>query len=186
LRALGASRSSVVAQFLIEAAIIGLLAAVPGSVLGLFGARATVGALPAGVESRTSRTVLVATVIGVVSLGLGIAIATVGDAVLAGPAAALSVFGAVAVLYAGLGGATFLATTVARWFGAPGQLAADGLQRSPRQLWATMTTVVLGVAMTLAIGEVSANLRSSTPVSRSGISSLPKRSLDPGLPRCDR
>ena len=218
LRALGASRSSVVAQFLIEAAIIGLLAAVPGSVLGLFGARATVGALPAGVEStlgtklefllptwavpvaifgsvltavaasampalraattppvealrseatsggvesRTSQTVLVATVIGVVSLGLGIAIATVGDAALAGPAAALSVLGAVAVLYAGLGGATFLATTVARWFGAPGQLAADGLQRSPRQLWATMTTVVLGVAMTLAIGEVSANLRSA-------------------------
>jgi len=215
LRALGAGRRPLIAQFLGEAALMGLVAAVPGSIVGMFGGRMIIDQLPRGLQEmlgtrlefylpvwaipvaivgsvvvavgasimpalratnvspveamradspedeaiqQTGRSIIIG-IAGVVAIAGAVALAQVSEGNGAIASAVLFFVGGVAILYAAIRPVASLTAAVAGLFGRPGKLATDSIKRSPRRLWATLTTVVLGIAVTLAIGEVAANLR---------------------------
>lgn len=51
---------------------------------------------------------------------------------------------------------------VAGWFGGPGALAATTIERAPKRVWATLMTVAVAVAATLALNAGNANAVDST------------------------
>ncbi len=103
-------------------------------------------------------------------LGIGLAVAAVviartdlGRYSLA--AISLSFAAAVALCFAATGPIVRASAVVARWFGAPGALGATTLERAPRRVWATMMTVMIGVAATVAMGGASSNMVASATAS---------------------
>ncbi|MBF6415571.1 FtsX-like permease family protein [Nocardia cyriacigeorgica] len=103
-------------------------------------------------------------------LGIGLAVAAVviartdlGRYSLA--AISLSFAAAVALCFAATGPIVRASAVVARWFGAPGALGATTLERAPRRVWATMMTVMIGVAATVAMGGASSNMVDSATAS---------------------
>ena len=216
-RALGASRRPLIAQFLAEAGLMGLVSAIPGSIAGYFGARMIIDQLPKGLQEMLGTklefflpawaipvaiigSVVIAVVASVMPAfraasvppieamrsdapedeafqraGRSIAIAAAGTLALAGAvllaqggggstaiaSAVLFFVGGVAILYATIRPVSRVTAAIAGRFGKPGKLATDSIKSSPRRLWATLTTVVLGIAVTLAIGEVAANLKAT-------------------------
>ncbi|BDT88411.1 FtsX-like permease family protein [Nocardia cyriacigeorgica] len=103
-------------------------------------------------------------------LGVGLAVAAVviartdlGRYSLA--AISLSFAASVALCFAATGPIVRGSAVVARWFGAPGALGATTLERAPRRVWATMMTVMIGVAATVAMGGASSNMVDSATAS---------------------
>ncbi|WP_280215991.1 FtsX-like permease family protein [Nocardia cyriacigeorgica] len=80
-------------------------------------------------------------------------------------AISLSFAAAVALCFAATGPIVRASAVVARWFGAPGALGATTLERAPRRVWATMMTVMIGVAATVAMGGASSNMVDSATAS---------------------
>ncbi|WP_280268656.1 ABC transporter permease [Nocardia wallacei] len=80
-------------------------------------------------------------------------------------AISLSIAGAVSVCFAATGPIIRLAAGIARLFGAPGALGATTIERSPRRVWATVMTVMIGVTATVAMGGASRNLVDSATAS---------------------
>ncbi|GAB2708018.1 FtsX-like permease family protein [Nocardia thraciensis] len=77
----------------------------------------------------------------------------------------LSIAGAVSLCFAATGPIIKLAAGIARLFGAPGALGATTIERSPRRVWATVMTVMIGVTATVAMGGASSNLVDSATAS---------------------
>ncbi|RDI49196.1 FtsX-like permease family protein [Nocardia mexicana] len=77
----------------------------------------------------------------------------------------LSIAGAVSLCFAATGPIIRLAAGIARLFGAPGALGATTIERSPRRVWATVMTVMIGVTATVAMGGASSNLVDSATAS---------------------
>ncbi|MFE3443695.1 FtsX-like permease family protein [Nocardia sp. NPDC059180] len=80
-------------------------------------------------------------------------------------AISISFAAAVVLCFAATGPIVRAAAAVSRWFGAPGALGATTLERAPRRVWATMMTVMIGVAATVAMGGASSNMVDSATAS---------------------
>ena len=105
---------------------------------------------------------------GVVALVLGTAAVIIALAPLgiASNMAISTLFGAEIALGFAIG--TFLvrgAAWVAGQFGGPGALAAATIERAPKRVWATLMTVAIAVAATLALNAGNANAVDSTKAS---------------------
>nr|WP_246461057.1 FtsX-like permease family protein [Nocardia transvalensis] len=77
----------------------------------------------------------------------------------------LSISGAVLLCFAATGPIIRMTAGIARLFGAPGALGATNIERSPRRVWATTITVMIGVTATVAMGGASRNLVDSAAAS---------------------
>ncbi|MCX4093942.1 FtsX-like permease family protein [Nocardia sp. alder85J] len=119
-------------------------------------ALAPVGVSKADVVSPLLRAAAV--VLGALLVGASIAIARTDLGRYSLAAISLSITAAVVLCFAATGPIVRLAAAVARLLGAPGALGATTLERSPRRVWATVMTVMIGVTATVAMGGASANL----------------------------
>ncbi|MFC9998085.1 FtsX-like permease family protein [Nocardia sp. NPDC127526] len=99
-----------------------------------------------------------AVVLGVVLVGAGIFMANGDFGRLSMTASALSIGGAVMFCFAATGPIVRATAAVARLFGAPGALGATAVERSPRRVWATAMTVMIGVTAVVAIGNATRNM----------------------------
>ncbi|WP_328404354.1 ABC transporter permease [Nocardia sp. NBC_00403] len=94
--------------------------------------------------------------LGLTGAAISVAEADLGRFSLA--AISLSFAAAVALCFAATGPIVRATAAVARLFGAPGALGATTLERTPRRVWATAMTVMIGVAATVAMGGASRNM----------------------------
>lgn len=69
---------------------------------------------------------------------------------------------AIVLCFAATGPIVRVTGAIARLFGAPGALGATTLERAPRRVWATVMTVLIGVAAVVAVGNASRNMVDST------------------------
>lgn len=70
----------------------------------------------------------------------------------------ISFTAAIVLCFAATGPIVRAAGAIARLFGAPGALGATTLERAPRRVWATVMTVLMGVAAVVAVGNASRNM----------------------------
>ncbi|WP_062990973.1 ABC transporter permease [Nocardia anaemiae] len=94
---------------------------------------------------------IVAAVAGVGSIAVSIAAATIDLGLWSIGAVALFLDGAVFVCFACFDQLVAATVAVARYFGAPGALAAATIERAPRRVWVTVISVLIAVAMTVSI-----------------------------------
>ncbi|WP_024806599.1 ABC transporter permease [Nocardia sp. BMG51109] len=104
---------------------------------------------------------------GLIVASIFIAQADLGRLSLA--AISLAITGAVGLCFTATGPIVRLAAAIARLFGAPGALGATTIERSPRRVWATTMTVMIGVTATVAMGGASTNLVDSATASFEGL-----------------
>lgn len=69
---------------------------------------------------------------------------------------------AIVLCFAATGPIVRATGAIAGLFGAPGALGATTLERAPRRVWATVMTVLIGVAAVVAVGNASRNMVDST------------------------
>ncbi|MFD8247839.1 FtsX-like permease family protein [Nocardia sp. NPDC059691] len=79
-------------------------------------------------------------------------------------AISMSFIAAILICFAATGPIVRAAAGIARWFRAPGALGATTLERSPRRVWATAMTVMIGVGATVGMSGASSNMIDSATV----------------------
>lgn len=119
-------------------------------------ALAPVGANSADATSPALRWVSVLG--GLALIGGGIAMAEADIGRLSMGAISASIAGAVLLCFAATGPIVRGVSLVAGIFGAPGALGATTVERSPRRVWATTMTVMIGVTAVVAMGNASRNM----------------------------
>jgi putative ABC transport system permease protein len=82
---------------------------------------------------------------------------------------ALAFIGFSAMCFAFSGPIIRAATVVARLFGAPGELAAATIERTPQRMWVALMTVLTAVVTTVAVSGATSNAVDSTVASFSSI-----------------
>ncbi|MEV5839468.1 FtsX-like permease family protein [Nocardia sp. NPDC052112] len=94
---------------------------------------------------------IVAAVVGVGSIVVSIAAAAIDLGLWSIGAVALFLDGAVFLCFAFFDQLVAATVAVARFFGAPGALAAATIERAPRRSWVTVISVLIAVSMTVSI-----------------------------------
>ncbi|WP_280456197.1 ABC transporter permease, partial [Nocardia brasiliensis] len=73
-------------------------------------------------------------------------------------AVSTAIIAAVVLCFAAIGPIVRCTAAAARMFGAAGALGATTLERAPRRVWATVMTVLIGVAATVSMGGATTNM----------------------------